>query len=300
MGCGASAPKATDDEPPVRASESIDHAATRVSASKSADAKPLEETVDEKDDGSDDSDRSPPPSPVRFSKASSDAVDGVLPSPGGTGSMPDATREKLTKIYDAIDTTDSHDRGITIYEFRAATASLNMLYLFGSFEDDEEIWCGDESVRATLDRWLSGMWALGMSMGEENFEAGLDALVEATGRLHDASTSLPPERLKLLKKVFIAMDMARFGGMTGEVDLALYRPVAATNGNGVANATMIALYAEMERRHLGVFASNTTVDLGQWLGAMAKVSREIDEHQFEADMVAMLNAAPTIMQTGAL
>ena len=51
--------------------------------------------------------------------------------------MPDATREKLTKIYDAIDTTDSHDRGITIYEFRAATASLNMLYLFGSFEDDE-------------------------------------------------------------------------------------------------------------------------------------------------------------------
>lgn len=299
MGCGASAPKATDDEPPVRASESIDHAATRVSASKSADAKPLEETVDEKDDGSD-SDRSPPPSPVRFSKASSDAVDGVLPSPGGTSSMPDATREKLTKIYDAIDTTDSHDRGITIYEFRAATASLNMLYLFGSFEDDEEIWCGDESVRATLDRWLSGMWAHGKDMGEENFEAGLDALVEATGRLHDASTSLPPERLKLLKKVFIAMDMARFGGMTGEVDLALYRPAAATNGNGVANATMIALYAEMERRHLGVFASNTTVDLGQWLGAMAKVSREIDEHQFEADMVAMLNAAPTIMQTGAL
>ena len=44
--------------------------------------------------------------------------------------------------------------------------------------------------------------------------------------------------------------------MTGEVDLALYRPAAATNGNGVANATMIALYAEMERRHLGVFASN--------------------------------------------
>ena len=210
--------------------------------------------------------------------------------------MPDATREKLTKIYDAIDTTDSHDRGITIYEFRAATASLNMLYLFGSFEDDEEIWCGDESVRATLDRWLSGMWAYGQDMGEENFEAGLDALVEATGRLHDASTSLPPERLKLLKKVFIAMDMARFGGMTGEVDLALYRPVAATNGNGVANATMIALYAEMERRHLGVFASNTTVDLGQWLGAMAKVSREIDEHQFEADMVAMLNAAPTIAE----
>ena len=116
------------------------------------------------------------------------------------------------------------------------------------------------------------MWAHGQDMGEENFEAGLDALVEATGRLHDASTSLPPERLKLLKKVFIAMDMARFGGMTGEVDLALYRPVAATNGNGVANATMIALYAEMERRHLGVFASNTTVDLGQWLGAMAKVS----------------------------
>ena len=214
--------------------------------------------------------------------------------------MPDATREKLTKIYDAIDTTDSHDRGITIYEFRAATASLNMLYLFGSFEDDEEIWCGDESVRATLDRWLSGMWAYGQDMGEENFEAGLDALVEATGRLHDASTSLPPERLKLLKKVFIAMDMARFGGMTGEVDLALYRAAAATNGNGVANATMIALYAEMERRHLGVFASNTTVDLGQWLGAMAKVSRTVDEHQFEADMVAMLNAAPTIMQSGAL
>ena len=48
--------------------------------------------------------------------------------------------------------------------------------------------------------------------------------------------------------------------------------MAATNGNGVANATMIALYAEMERRHLGVFASNTTVDLGQWLGAMATVS----------------------------
>ena len=299
MGCGASSAPKAEDEPPVRASESIDHAATRVSASKSADAKPLEEAVDEKDDGSD-SDRSPPPSPVRFSKASSDAVDGVLPSPGGTSSMPDATREKLTKIYDAIDTTDSHDRGITIYEFRAATASLNMLYLFGSFEDDEEIWCGDESVRATLDRWLSGMWAYSKGMGEENFEAGLDALVEATGRLHDASTSLPPERLKLLKKVFIAMDMARFGGMTGEVDLALYRPVAATNGNGVANATMIALYAEMERRHLGVFASNTTVDLGQWLGAMAKVSRTVDEHQFEADMVAMMNAAPTIMQTGAL
>ena len=209
MGCGASSAPKTEDEPPVRASESIDHAATRVSVSKSADAKPLEETVDEKDDGSDDSDRSPPPSPVRFSKASSDAVDGVLPSPRGTSSMPDATREKLTKIYDAIDTTDSHDRGITIYEFRAATASLNMLYLFGSFEDDEEIWCGDESVRATLDRWLSGMWAYGQDMGEENFEAGLDALVEATGRLHDASTSLPPERLKLLKKVFKEAPMLR-------------------------------------------------------------------------------------------
>ena len=33
---------------------------------------------------------------------------------------------------------------------------------------------------------------------------------------------------------------------------------------------------------------------------LCQVSREIDEHQFEADMVAMLNAAPTIMQTGAL
>ena len=52
MGCGASSAPKAEDEPPVRASESIDHAATRVSASKSADAKPLEETVDEKDDGS--------------------------------------------------------------------------------------------------------------------------------------------------------------------------------------------------------------------------------------------------------
>ena len=34
--------------------------------------------------------------------------------------------------------------------------------------------------------------------------------------------------------------------------------------------------------------------------ARSQVSREIDEHQFEADMVAMLNAAPTIMQGGAL
>ena len=33
----------------------------------------------------------------------------------------------------------------------------------------------------------------------------------------------------------------------------------------------------MERRHLGVFASNTTVDLGQWLGAMAKVSPRSDQ-----------------------
>ena len=52
MGCGASSAPKAEDEPPVRASESIDHAATRVSASKSADAKPLEETVDEKDDWS--------------------------------------------------------------------------------------------------------------------------------------------------------------------------------------------------------------------------------------------------------
>ena len=133
--------------------------------------------------------------------------------------------------------------------------------------------------------------------GRGGVRAGLDALVEATGRLHDASTSPPPERLKLLKKAHREDGEVR--GMTGEVDLAP-PPVAATNGNGGANATMITLYAEMERRHLGVFASNTTVDLGQWLGAMAKVSREIDEHQFEADMVAMLNAAPTIMQGGAL
>ena len=138
--------------------------------------------------------------------------------------MPDATREKLTKIYDAIDTTDSHDRGITIYEFRAATASLNMLYLFGSFEDDEEIWCGDESVRATLDRWLSGMWAYGNGMGEENFEAGLDALVEATGRpLPDWHRDGLPPLLPpgAFHAVFLAPDRerlyaridARFGAM---------------------------------------------------------------------------------------
>ena len=178
---------------------------------------------------------------------------------------------------------------LRVVEAESSEALLGAIAAVGQHSRDERaVPGGDESVRATLDRWLSGMWAYSKGMGEENFEAGLDALVEATGRLHDASTSLPPERLKLLKKVFIAMDMARFGGMTGEVDLALYRPAAATNGNGVANATMIALYAEMERRHLGVFASNTTVDLGQWLGAMAKVSRLAQRPRLRHDLLPRL------------
>ena len=90
---------------------------------KSADVKPLEETWTR---------RTIALTLIAHRRCRQSILEGIIHADGAPRRAAPAryaTREKLTKIYDAIDTTDSHDRGITIYEFRVATASLNMLYL---------------------------------------------------------------------------------------------------------------------------------------------------------------------------